>query len=298
MAARERGQAMRIVSIGHAVFAATMIGVGIAGLIEGSFVQLWQPVPKTIPAREALTYLCAIIALACGVGLFWQRTAAPAARVLLLWLIAWTLAFKARFIVLAPLVEGSYQSCGENAVIVAGAWVLYAWFATHWDKRYLGFATGESGVRIARVLYGLAMIAFGLSHFFYVELTAPLVPAWLPWHVGWAYFTGVTYLLAGAAMLTGVYARLAVALSALQMGLFTLLVWTPMAVAGTLKPFQWGEFGVSWVLTAAAWVVADSYRNNRWFAVRPHTSRFPPVLALKTLSCCVIAAGSGDGLAP
>jgi uncharacterized membrane protein len=261
---------MRIASIGHAIFAATLIAVGSAGLLQGDFVQMWQPVPKTIPAREALAYLCALIALACGIGLFWQRTAATAARVLLVWLLLWTLAFKARFIVLAPLVEGSYQSCGENAVVIAGAWVLYAWFATDWDKRYLGFATGESGVRIARVLYGLAMIAFGLSHFFYVELTAPLVPGWLPWHVDWAYFTGLTYLLAGAAVLTGVYARLAVALSALQMGLFTLLVWAPMAVAGTLSPFQWGEFGVSWILTAAACVVTDSYRGVPWLAAKAH----------------------------
>jgi uncharacterized membrane protein len=258
---------MRIKSLGHAVFAATLIGLGLLGLIKGDFIQVWQPVPKWLPARNVLAYLCAFLSVACGLGLFWQRTAASAARVLLVYLLLLTLAFKARFIILAPTQEGSYQTCGENAVLVAGAWVLYAWFAANWDVRHFGFATGDRGVRIARVIYALAMIAFGLSHFAYLNLTAPLVPGWLPWHVGWAYFTGAAYLAAALAMLTGVWARLAAVLSTVMMGCFTLLVWAPMAFAGTLSAFQWGEFVVSWALTAAGWVVADSYRDTPWLAV-------------------------------
>jgi uncharacterized membrane protein len=256
---------MRITSVGHAVFSVTMIALGILGLIKGDFLQVWQ-VPKGLPGRELLAYVGACISLALGLGLLWQRSAAFAARVLLAFFLLLTLLFKARFVLLQPTVEGTYQSLGENAVLVAAAWVLYAWFATDWDRQHLGFATGDSGVRIARVLYALAMIAFGLSHFAYLNLTAPLVPAWLPWHVGWAYFTGCTYLAAGVAMLIGVCARLAAVLSTAQMGGFTLLVWVPMMVTGHVSAFQQGEFVVSCALTAAGWVVADSYRGMPWLA--------------------------------
>ena len=258
---------MRAAGVGHVVFALTIFGVGVLGWIRGDFVQIWQPVPKAFPAREVLIWLCAAISLACGTGLLWRRTAAPAARVLFFYLLLWMLVFKLRFIVLAPLTEGSYQSNGENAVIVAGAWVLYVVLAGDWDRRYLGFFSGESGLRAARVLYGLAMLAFGLSHFFYLNLTAPLIPAWLSWHVGWAYFTGGAYLVAGLAVITGILAKPAAILSTLQMGLFTFLVWLPLAFAGTITASQWGEFIVSWVLTAAAWVVADSYRDASWIFV-------------------------------
>jgi uncharacterized membrane protein len=258
---------MRIVSAGHAVFAVILAAIGVLGFIKPEYAAIWDGVPKAFPARELLPYVCALVALSCGLGLLWPRSAPLAARVLLVWLLAWALIFKGRFILLAPLQEGSYQSAGENAVIVAGAWVLFTWFATDWDRRHLGVATGERGLRIARVLYGLALLAFGLSHFFYLQFTAPLIPAWLLWPVFWAYFTGSTYLAAGLAVLSGVWARLAATLAAVQMGAFILLVWLPMILAGKMSGFNWGEITVNFALVAGGWVVAESYRGIPWRAV-------------------------------
>jgi len=258
---------VRIASVGQVVFAATMTAVGIMGLSKRDFTVIWQPVPKGLPGRETLVYLCASISLACGVGLLWQRTAAIAARVLLLWFLLWLLFFRLPAFSHGFTVDVYWAAC-QTAVMLAASWVLYTWFATDWDKQRLGFAAGDNSLRIARMLYGLALIPFGLAHFTYLKQTAVLVPGWLPWHVAWAYLTGATFIVAGVAVITGICARLAAALATLQMGLFLLLVWLPKMVEGSLTPFQWGETVVTWALMSAGWVLTDSYRGSPWLAVK------------------------------
>jgi uncharacterized membrane protein len=254
-------------SLSQAVFAVVLIGLGILGLIRGDFAPGWQPVPKALPARQALALLCSFGSLACGAGLLWERAAAPAARALFAWLLLWMLLLRLPWLFLSFEV-GTWWSTCSTAVLLASAWVLYSWLAADRDRQRFGFVTGDPGIRVARMLFGLALIPFGLAHFLYLESTAPLVPGWLPWHVGWSYFTGGTFIAAGVAVLAGAYARLAAALAALQIGLFTLLIWVPMVMAGRPTAFQRNEAIVSVLLTAAAWVVADSWRGTPWLAVR------------------------------
>ena len=169
-------------------------------------------------------------------------------------------------LVLDPMRNSVLGALGIPALMLAGAWVLYSWFATAWDRRYAGFIAGDKGLCVARVLFGIALIIFGAGHFIELQYTAQLVPGWLPWHVAFAYFTGSAFIAAGVGAITGIYARLAATLVTVEMGAFLLLVWVPILAAGSWGAFEWSETIVTWALIVGAWVVADSYRGTPWLA--------------------------------
>jgi uncharacterized membrane protein len=250
---------MRVTMGARTGFAASMAALGILGFIYGDFALVWQPVPAGVPGRQALAYLSAAIELTGGLALLWSRTAAAASRALFVYVLIWLLLLRVPQVLSQPLVEVSWLGCGETAMIVAGVWVLFAMLTSSRERSYLRFITAGRGVHAAQVLFGLAVLPVGLSHWVYTTESAQMIPAFLPWHVGLARFTGAAYLAAGVAILTGFRARLAARLCALMMTLITLLVWIPEIVKAPQARLPWTAFVISWTLAASAWVVADSF---------------------------------------
>jgi uncharacterized membrane protein len=253
--------AFGVASFGHAAFAASLIGLGVMGLVRPDAMPIWTGVPKSVPARAALVGLCAVLSIGSGLGLFWRRAAAITARVLLGSFVLWMLFFRVPLVFRSPTSSGVWWACGETGVMLAGAWVLVVKLAGDGNGRPAGFVTGKRGLMVARVLYGLGLIAFGIGHFTFLERTVGMVPRWLPWHLGWAYFTGGAFIAAGAGVAVGVLAPLAATLSAWEMTLFTVLVWVPAIVTGG-DVSAWSEFVDSCVLSAVGWLVAESYRGQ------------------------------------
>jgi uncharacterized membrane protein YphA (DoxX/SURF4 family) len=118
--------------------------------------------------------------------------------------------------------------------------------------------------RLGQLLFGVCALLFGGAHFFYMSLTVPLVPKWLPpSQQFWAYATGIGHIAAGVAIVTGVQARLAAILLTVMFASFTPLVHLPMLLADPTSRMNWSENALNIALTGAAWVVADSLARPR-----------------------------------
>lgn len=77
------------------------------------------------------------------------------------------------------------------------------------------------------LFYAAPLAAFGTEHFTLTQDIASIVPAWIPWHVFWAYFVGACFIAAALSMVTGIQARLAASLLALNFFLFVVLMDVP-----------------------------------------------------------------------
>jgi uncharacterized membrane protein len=244
-------------------FAIGMIGLGVLALVYGDFAMVWQPVPEWVPGRTMLAYASGVIMLLGGAGLLFRATAAWAVRILFPYLIIWML-LKLPAVIAAPGMEAVWLGFGELAVLMAGGWVLFAKMADAREGSPLRVLSSEKSIRVAQMFFAVWLIPIGLSHIFYVQATADLVPAWLPYRAGWAYLTGAGHIAAGLGVLFSIFPRVAAFAEAAMIGVFTMLVWGPAIVAAPKTRLPWTAFFISWVIAAAVWVVAQSV------AVQPH----------------------------
>ena len=229
-------------------FALALIGLGALGFVYGDFAMQWQPVPQWLPARHVVAYLSAAILLFTGIGDLVPRTQALASRVLFAYSLLW-LALNLPPLFTNPLFEANWLGAGEIAVIAAACWVL----ATS-DPRQR---------RVAQYVFAVSLIPIGLSHFFYRPETLVFVPSWLPFRSFWANLGGAGHVAAGVGVLLGILPRLAATLEAAMIGAFTALVWLPGVINAPTNRLQWTGLLMSWIMGAAAWVVARSIAPNR-----------------------------------
>lgn len=239
------------------LFATGMMSVGVLVLVYGYPVLLFQPVPPSWAAwLKPVGYAFGIILSAAGSGLLFERSARLSTRILLPVLLLWLLS-RLPAVPADPLREISWFAIGEIAVPFAGAVVLFVWQADPRPGSKLQQAATTHGLTIARILVGLSLTTFGLSHFFeFAARTVSLVPPWLPYRTAWADVAGAAQIAAGLGVLFSIYPRWAAAAEAAMLSVFALLVWVPAVITKPGLPSNWAEFLFTWALAAACWVVA------------------------------------------
>jgi uncharacterized membrane protein len=238
------------------LYAIGLLGLGVLALVFHDFALVWQPVPPGLSHRTLLAYAAGVLMLGCGAGLLFRTTARLASRVLFPYLLLWVL-LKIPALFAAPGMEAVWLGFGEIVMLMSGGWILWAVHDDIAPTSKLAVIAGSSGLMRAEVAFGLALLPVGLSHLVYIPETIGFVPPWLPAHTFWACLTGAGQIACGLGILFRVFPRVAAWCEAGMVSLFTLLVWLPMVASKPADRGAWTGFFISWIIAAAAWVVAQ-----------------------------------------
>jgi uncharacterized membrane protein len=240
-------------AFGWRVYGLGVMAVGIASLAFRDF-DPGQPMPEKFPVHTALAYAAGAFMVVAAAAVEWRRTAAWGAAALTIYYTLFVvILMNGRLLLTDYAVFVTYENIAMQLAIAAAGLIVYA-TATKIDPILSARLTG-----LGQLVFGVCSLVFGTAHFVYMNLTAPLVPKWLPpTQVFWGYATGIAFVAAGIAILTGMQARLAAILVTVMLACLGVLANGPMLLADHANHMNWIESAVNLAVTGAAWVVADS----------------------------------------
>jgi len=243
---------MKTAWCGRIVFGASAVLFGVIALMwhdADTWQNLWHI--RNLPLGTIVGGCLMTALIAGGIGVLYPRTARLASVVLAVVYLSFSLACIPDIIAASNIYDRYGGSFFLFFSLLCGAIALYA--ATEMNAaRAVVFG------RLARLGLGVCAISFMLGQALLLRETAHLVPKWIPPNqMFWAILTTVAFGLGALAILINRRARLATGLMTLMLGLFGVLVWVPHVVAHPNAHFNWSECALTFLVTGAAWMVAD-----------------------------------------
>lgn len=263
----------RFARVGVYLLGLATVAAGILDLIWGDFDPGHQPIAALgdhIPGRAIFAYIAAVWLIAGGAALLWRWTVrvgvwATAAIYFIFGLFPlprfYTMPHKYGFHV--TLILGVFGEMLLQFIVVAGCMVLSASFAppaSRWpDKALL----------VARWTFGLSGVLIGMGHFVNTKGLVHMIPKWMPFGAPfWIEISGIGFLLAGVAILSGVLNVLAARLLALMLLIFE-VVLVPIMFGYPHLHQAWGASAYNLAVAGAVWIFAASIASRR-HAQREH----------------------------
>jgi hypothetical protein len=243
---------MKTALYGRIVFGASAVLFGVIALMWHDS-DTWQNLQHIwrLPFGTLIGGCLMAALIAGGIGMQYPRTARLASVVLCVVYLCFSLACIPDIIAASNIYDRYGGSFFLFFSLLCGAIALYA--ATEANAaRAVAFG------RLARLGLGVCAISFTLGQALLLRATASLVPKWIPpSQMFWAILTTVAFAIAAIAILINRQARLAIRLMTLMLALFGAAVWVPRLIAHPKAHFNWSECVLTFLISGAAWVVAD-----------------------------------------
>ncbi len=257
--------------VGVYVYGIAAVAYGITDLVWGEFDPSDQPLQAWgdhIPGARIFAYTAAIWLVFAGAALLWRRSRRSAAASLTILYGIFVLFPLPRFY-WGPHVHGhrAYVYFGVLGDVCQEI-ILFVAAVIVWKSMSGRVSLSQGAAKLLRWTFGLCSIDFGLAHLTGPWTVVPMIPKWMPGGATfWAVLTGIAFVLAGAAIVSGVLDVLAARLLGLMLLVFSALALAPLIFSFPHAHGSWGANAYNLTAIGAAWIVAG------WLATQERPAR-------------------------
>jgi uncharacterized membrane protein YphA (DoxX/SURF4 family) len=218
-----------IVLIGRVFFATGMIAFGVLFVAFAGTVSTLAPAWPGWLSGQPWGYVAGAILAAAGFAILLGIRARTAALLLGSIILLWDICRDVDWLNIAStsLDIAKALALGGGAFVIAGTFPR----GERGSGRGLSSATGplDRMIPLGRFMLAPQMIIAGTEHFIYARFVYDLVPAWIPGHPFWTYFTGAALIAGGLGLLLRQTARLAAGLLGAIIFVWVLVLHLPRA---------------------------------------------------------------------
>ncbi len=259
-----------LLKTGRLCFAASIAFFGVQYLLYGHFEGGLPLVPPWTPGAPVLTYVlgAALILSGLSIATLWKaRYSAISLGPLLLLSFLFLHCLHAS----AILHNGTDRTRAFESLTLSSIAFTLAGILLD-DSNSSAQKTGANRlILLGRFLFAFSMIVFGAQHFMYAAFIATLIPAWIPLHLFWVYFTGTGFMAAGLSIATGLLAPLGSNCLGIMFLLWFLVLHSPRVAVHPRNGNEWTSAFVALAIAGGSFVLAASLSKNNLGSVGAKT---------------------------
>jgi uncharacterized membrane protein YphA (DoxX/SURF4 family) len=251
-----------LLKIGRFCFAISIAFFGFQYLLYGRFEGGLPLVPPWTQGAPALAYVlgAALILSAVSIATLWN---APYSAISLGTLLLLSFLFLHSLHASSILRNGTDRTRAFEGLTLSAIAFTLAGTLSNGRNSEAQKTTRNSPILLGRFLFAFSMIVFGAQHFLYAAFIATLIPAWIPLHLFWVYFTGTGFIVAGLSIATGILAPLASMGLGLMFLLWFFLLHAPRVAASPRNGDEWTSAFVALAFGGGSFILAAALSKPR-----------------------------------
>lgn len=251
-----------LLKTGRLIFAIALVFFGVQFFIFVTSMNGPLPGPPWSRGVLSLDWLACLGFILAGISVATGKMGRLVSMLLAAVLFLYALLWHVPGLVTRPHDPGPWTDVFEILAMSGGALVLAASFpadgksSQSWDR-----AVGRMA-DMCRYLIAIALVVFAVQHFIYAGFVASLVPAWIPGHLFWAYFTAIAFIAAALSIATKKMARLAATLLGVMFFLWVVLLHVPRVAAAMRNGDEVTSLFVALAMSGVGFALAGAVASD------------------------------------